>query len=154
MRIIFLDIDGVLNSKKFFCSDCAYAHPDDNLDPYAIKKLNRIIDQTGAKVVISSSWRLGKSIAELDKILCRNGFKGDIIDKTEDLVSQRKTRGYEIRLWLDHHSNIESFVVIDDFYFPTFYKFDKNFVLTDYRVGLSERDADKCINILKTNYTK
>ena len=153
MKVIFLDIDGVLNSKKFFKSDYTYAAPDDSLDPYAIKKLNKIVDKTGAEIVVSSTWRIGKSVDDLENILNRNGFTGHVIDKTEDLIHERKTRGDEIKKWLDEHLNIDSFVIIDDFNFPKFEKyFSTRFVQTDDRVGLSNQDADKCVDILQTNY--
>ena len=64
MRIVFLDFDGVLNSHAYFNArtekfeDVGEAG---ELDPTAVERLNRIIDATGALVVVSSSWRYARS---------------------------------------------------------------------------------------------
>lgn len=155
MRVIFLDIDGVLNSRKFYKSDYAYAYPDDDLDPYAVKRLNHIIEQTKAKVVISSSWRLEHDQAEIQMMMNRNGFQGEIIDMTDNLIKKGMDRGDEIQQWIEAHSDVESFVVIDDFNFPNFDKlFPWRFIQTDYKVGLSNEDVRLCVVCLKANCTK
>ena len=62
MKVIFLDIDGVLNSTKWFdlCRELKAKDPDyvfPELDTVAISNLNWVIRETGALVVVSSSWR-------------------------------------------------------------------------------------------------
>ena len=53
MKVIFLDIDGVLN--------CSKTHNPRNLpyviDPKLLKRFERLLERTGAKVVLSSTWR-------------------------------------------------------------------------------------------------
>ena len=56
-KIIFLDIDGVLNSETYDKNRTAGA-----IDPECAKRLNRIIKETNADIVISSSWKLSPSL--------------------------------------------------------------------------------------------
>ena len=55
MKVIFLDVDGVLNSQQLFekCEDDQLISVDED----NIKNLKTIVDATGAKIVLSSSWR-------------------------------------------------------------------------------------------------
>ena len=57
MKVIFLDVDGVLNSQQLFekCEDDQLISVDED----NIKNLKTIVDATGAKIVLSSSWRYG-----------------------------------------------------------------------------------------------
>lgn len=152
MRVIFLDIDGVLNSDKFYKSDSSKS---DDLDRSAIEKLNQIIAQTNAKVVVSSTWRIMHTQDEIQMMLSRNGFQGEVIDTTDNLIKKGMDRGDEIHQWIENHSNIESFVVIDDFNFPNFDKwFPWRFIQTDWKTGISEEDVRLCVICLKANYTK
>ena len=110
MKIIFLDFDGVLNSenwmvsrfKKFDNDDIATQYPFYEIDPDAVENLNRIIELTGAKVVVSSTWRHGRNPEELSNILKFHNFKGEIIDVTPSLNIKGYTvpRGCEIDFWL------------------------------------------------------
>ena len=58
MKVIFLDIDGVLNSEEYYESfpDGEFIPP---IDPVCVERLKRIVDRTGAKLILSSSWRGG-----------------------------------------------------------------------------------------------
>lgn len=83
-KFIFLDIDGVMNSNLFYSertqdkryNDWIKEHPQRiawnacDIDPRAVERLNRLTDATGAKIVVSSTWRSdrGSEIQEwLDK---------------------------------------------------------------------------------------
>lgn len=127
MKVVFLDFDGVLNSKWWQTFQIRESGRIDMnaLDPSAVRRLNRILAQSGAVVVVSSTWRLLHSVAELVYFLEIAGFSGKVIDRTPKLnVSPFKPtergvcRGDEIRLWLvvsrDTGKNVESFVVLDD----------------------------------------
>lgn len=117
LKIIFLDIDGVLNS-CWFMERLAPPHmaldmPDVDLEN--VKYLNAIIRATGAKVVLSSSWRKIRELKDVADYLTVNcGLRADIIDKTPNLFAQHKQRGDEIAEWLDDHPEVESFVILDD----------------------------------------
>jgi hypothetical protein len=53
MKVIFLDIDGVLNSEEFFRNN-----PNQAISRSGMSILKRIVDKTGAAIVMSSGWRL------------------------------------------------------------------------------------------------
>ncbi len=133
MKLIFLDIDGVLNNYEWFGR--MYAG---NVDPYLVRReildrvsvgvLNHIIKQTGAKVVISSSWRFGRTVEDMRAILGKNGFVGEVVGMTTtdpeavhrvlDSWGERIQRGHEIQAWMGVQAmkgmKIDSYVVIDD----------------------------------------
>ncbi len=133
MKLIFLDIDGVLNNMGWLHT--MYSLGTDPmklrrelLDRVSVGVLNDIVKWTGAKVVISSSWRWGRTLNDMRAILADNGFIGEVIGMTPvdgDLVKEilcmygeRIQRGHEIRAWLKNHImeglEVEAYVVIDD----------------------------------------
>jgi hypothetical protein len=119
LKIIFLDIDGVLNHHDWWrrrgelpdnsSSFDRYLH---DLDPVSVGYLNEIVAATKAKVVISSTWRLHSSLSDPRGLLKRAGFVGDLIDRTPRIPAPR---GREIQLWLDEALlDVESFAILDD----------------------------------------
>jgi len=115
MYVIFLDIDGVLRTYEsdFLWSE-KLGQPIPELykrhfSPDALENLNYITLLTGAKIVITSTWRLFYTLDELKFLFKQRGFRGDIIGVTNIL----DTRGEEIVEWLNDHK-IDNFVVIDD----------------------------------------
>jgi hypothetical protein len=89
-----------------------------DVDRACIKVLNEIVTSAGADVVVSSSLRHGKTVAELQAMLDAQGFIGRVIDKTPSDISGA-TRGEEIAAWLAQHARhaphaVEGFVIIDD----------------------------------------
>ncbi len=109
-RLVFLDIDGVLNSDAFFARE-PEANVDRDLDRLAVKRLDRICAETSAKVVISSTWRLDMTQVELADLLALHGFAGEVVGTTPSLSGPR---GGEIDSWLDAHRGWRSFVILDD----------------------------------------
>ncbi len=130
MRIIFLDFDGVLNSTPFLSANLGKgwksAGEAEALDPANVERLERLVRETAAAVVISSSWRHGRNLPSLCAILASRGFTGRVIGKTPDFVpnndelSKRHCgeRGDEIQAWLDRAPDfgheITSFIILDD----------------------------------------
>lgn len=122
MRVCFLDFDGVLNDAEFL--QTSKDHEDTEageLNPVAVARLNRIVTATDAAIVVSSSWRYGRTVEHLRGMLESRGFLGRVIDKTADWskftdgnVYAAKERGDEIRSWLDEHPEVDTFVVLDD----------------------------------------
>lgn len=150
MKIIFLDVDGVMNSVN-----------DQWLDPKCVDNLHMIVQATGAKVVISSSWRDGwykepekkymnsPEMANLEVAMNELGM--EIYDKTRpQLMGVMDFRGNQIKDYLkDHEGEIEGFVVIDDLFFPDFGPLKDWLVLTDYdEGGLTVERAQEAIFIL------
>lgn len=112
MKVIFLDIDGVLVTKQSILAN-RHIHPHD-FDKDCVNVLNHILFETGAKIVISSTWRLFWNMSELKEHFSKFGIDPDvIIDITPDF-NQSMARGLEIAWWLRNHSEVEDFVIIDD----------------------------------------
>ena len=174
MKVLFLDIDGVLNSENWFAyriycvknnmvnilmnfvdtDDRNIKHKLTMLDDRAIANLNRIIEETECKVVLSSSWR---SSIESENIFTQNllklkGFKYEFYDVTPRLWFSDFSirRGEEIKFWLDKESEkheIESFVILDDDS-DMLPEQMNNFIHVDGQVGLTDRDVLTAIEIL------
>ena len=104
-RVIFLDIDGVLAPIRRWDR---YG----DLDPGCIRVLNEIVARGEADVVVSSTWRYGKTVAELQAMLDTEGFTGRVLDKTP-VGGPGADRGEEIAAWLADHE-VGGFVIIDD----------------------------------------
>lgn len=111
MRIVFLDFDGVLNSRRFFARSGPIERPDDALDPAAVARVDRVIARTGAKVVISSTWRIMDPLDRIAGILRAHGFGGEVVGATPVVGG---SRGREIGAWLDQSKGVRSFVILDD----------------------------------------
>lgn len=141
MKVIFLDIDGVLISRRYASRNTA--------DPRCIEELNRITDTTGAEIVVSSSWK-HHGLQKITLILKQWGVAGDIIDMTPD-AEEGYDRKWEIMTWLDragfYRWTDSSFVVIDDE--PDAFPVESYSVLTDFESGLNQIDADRAIAILE-----
>lgn len=103
--MIFLDIDGVLAPIRQWDR---YG----DLDPACIQVLNQIVAAGNAAVVVSSTWRYGKSVAELQAMLDAEGFAGRVLDKTPT-GGPGSDRGDEIAAWLAEHV-VGGYVIIDD----------------------------------------
>lgn len=123
MKVIFLDVDGVLNSEQWF-KECykKYGKPCSyELDHACIVRLKRLIDKTDAYIVVSSTWRFGFKdnddgwqilMNELESVGIKNRFIG--ITPSLSHLYDSCCRGYEIQKWLDSNEDIENFVIIDD----------------------------------------
>lgn len=158
MKVIFLDIDGVLNSEEFFVErtqNCRYdayrsagysAKMSRNLcslDSIAIANLNHLITQTGAKIVVSSTWRSDDPF--LQEVFAVVGIPA-YIDITPYTVTRH--RGMEINYWLDKHPEVENYVILDDDN-DMLDKQLEHFVQTDaYKRGLSLENVEQAIKIL------
>jgi hypothetical protein len=138
--ICFLDIDGVLNNKSFLLNN-----PGLEINPECIQLLNKLLKETNASVVISSSWRIGQSIYWLQNMLEKVGFKYPerIIGAT--ISDSKGQRGDEIDLWL-RQIHVDAFVILDD-------DDDMNvvqdmLVQTSFETGLLEEHVEKAKQII------
>ncbi len=159
MNILFLDIDGVLNSTQWYNSDSCIALGKSvkrYFDPVCVGNLNRIVAETQCRVIISSSWRLLKELQELQNIFYVVGFKGKIYGKTPMSSSYNMEnpipRGLEIQEWLDSHTNkfksSIKYAILDDE--DDFLESQKPyFFQTDFNIGLDDTLAEKIISFYK-----
>jgi hypothetical protein len=136
-RVIFLDIDGVLAPIRRWDR---YG----DLEPACIAVLNEIVAGACADVVISSTWRYGKTVPELQAMLEAEGFRGRVVDKTPT-VAPGARRGEEIAAWLTDHA-VEGYVIIDDH--GDMGELGTALVLTHPGHGLQAADVPRAIEIL------
>jgi hypothetical protein len=145
MKVIFLDIDGVLNSQNFIHSFNGKWELH-SVDPNAINVLNEIIKATNAKIVISSSWRIILDLNEIKDILIENGFVGEIIGKTPIIRDNNRCRGDEINAYLEANPNIDKFIILDDD--SDMDNLIDRLVKTSYIDGLLPKHIEKAISLL------
>ena len=148
MRYIFLDIDGVLNTGRNDCLD-----PERNGHPFdseAVLNLGRIVRETGARIVISSSWR-HMGVGKLREMWGRWGLPGDVGGVTPGVWGEDvafPTRGEEIKAWLETCPSPVSYVVLDDFDEHAAGQ-EGRWVIVNPHPGISADDAENAISILK-----
>lgn len=110
MKVLFLDIDGVLNSHRSAVAFGgmpfdARAHRH-RFDDIAIRLIGGIAQTAGAIIVLSSSWRNDVSWTQIGPALGLH-----IEDRTPSLIGPR---GREIAAWLDAHPEVERYAIVDD----------------------------------------
>lgn len=148
MKLIFLDIDGTINN-----SSCWGVRPIENrFAPECIAALNKITEETGADIVVSSTWRSSFEFDKLIDMLKSNNVKGNIIGQTPPTRSSDSCRGDEISEWLHSASNklgkrIEHFVILDDN--SDMDPIMDHLVQCDSHIGLTEELANKAIEMLR-----
>lgn len=150
-RIIFLDFDGVLNTEYYqgllqFQGKQWQDQYGAFFDPRAVRQLKRIIDATGADIVVESSWKyLGlEAMRELWRV---RDLPGRVIDITPSLTNN-KSKGEEIAAWLSEYAMPDArYVIIDDEYVMLDAQIPF-FIWTNPYEGLTEEQADRAISIL------
>jgi hypothetical protein len=135
--VIFLDVDGVLAPIRQWDR---YG----DLDPGCIQVLNEIAAGERADVVVSSTWRYGRTVAELQAMLTAVGFTGRVLDKTP-VGAPGTHRGHEIAAWLSEHA-VGGYVIIDDH--VDVGELRTHLVLTHSAQGLQAADAPRAIATL------
>ncbi len=117
MKIVFLDIDGVMNNWTHLDSlgsfGVHYKWDESCFDPKSVKALSAILRKSGAKVVISSTWRKYDSDKAIEAMLEMHGLRCEVIDHTPVKLSLH-ARGDEIAHWLMDHPEVTHFIAIDD----------------------------------------
>lgn len=153
MRIIFLDIDGVMNST----ASAKQFRTFHRASPEAVTALNCILrNDDDIQLVISSAWRELHSLDYIAGWLEGNGVqRGRVLDKTPVIKTMSGPlyvsvdRGDEITKWIAQHDNeLTSYVVLDDDYDMADHK--ERFIRTDFSVGLTMGNARSAVKILET----
>ena len=159
-KIIFLDLDGVLNT----------SHWDRNatidqygyvFDPNAVANLAEIIRETGAEIVVSSSWK-SMGVKKLQQMWKDRQLPGRVNDVTPNTMSDEfllhadldnmdilSLRGQEIKEWLMlHGQDVSHYVILDDMN-DILQEQEPHFVWIDSKVGITKGNAVQAIMILK-----
>jgi hypothetical protein len=167
MHVVFLDMDGVLNSVEWFRSqECLDADkgiaPDPHtdywwtrmIDPAAVERLNQIVEATEAKVVISSSWRYHNDPPTMQRYLDARGFRGEVIGRTplahqlpEGIRDMGGIRGQEIQTWLVKNVPlmVDGFVILDDMGAGAFAHMATYLVQSTWGFGLLDKHVPAAI---------
>jgi len=148
MKVIFLDIDGVLNRLGTPQEGRTTTQWNGfiGMEPELVQRFNSLVKKTGVQVVLSSTWRLSPTWREDMK---GNGLDFEFLDRTESLYdankSRRLDRGFEINKWLSEHPDVDKYVIIDD---DSDMLPDQVFVQTSYAHGLTKEvmeRVEKCL---------
>lgn len=152
MKILFLDIDGVIASLNYIrqSSRIRMPHPDEygyGFDPICVDHLKTILESCpDVKIVLSSSWK-SMGLAKVQDMWKIRNVPGEVIDITPDLYVME--RGLEIDKWITQHPEITTYCIIDDDSDMMEWQMDK-FVHTVAEVGITEEDVKKAIAILNS----
>jgi hypothetical protein len=122
------------------------------LDEELVARLSRLVGSTGAKVVVSSSWRQRRTLDELRQIFAERGYVGELLDVTPRHArpldgDERPVRRAEIAEWLERHPEVGSYVILDDNH--DFGALARRHVATDSKVGLTDDDVRRARAILE-----
>jgi len=143
MKILFLDIDGVLNSVRSCIAFDGYPYSNSNyekFDDIAVNLIRKLCKTTNTKIILSSTWRLFKGWDKLYEVL-----NLPIIDKTPHKLSS--TRGEEIDMWLSNNK-VDKYAIVDDDNDILVYQLPY-FVKVDNTNGLSYENYLQLLKLLK-----
>lgn len=155
MKVIFLDYDGVINrinSPNYATPVVMVGDIMTMAEPELVYRLNILVDRTGAEIVLSSSWRHSPTWRE---DLRASGVVKPLLDRTPRYSDHKKygiehcdlCRGHNIQDWLDEHSEVERYAILDDSgdMLPSQLH---SFFKTDTAHGLTQDIADAVCNHL------
>jgi hypothetical protein len=153
MKIIFLDFDGVMDTAYYDHMLSKQGLPGNDpygtvFDPNCVHNLRRIIDNTGADIVVSSSWKHFMTYKEFLEMWDARGLPGFVTDVTP-IPDMRRNRGDEIDAWLNE-CNVEcQYVIIDDLDGSNFneHQIPRLLVVNPF-FGLDEDTAERAIYLL------
>jgi len=158
LKILFLDVDGVLNNPSTLWDD---AHC--GIDNEMLKYLKFIVLRTGCKIVLSTTWRLSDDAKTvlLHTLKTRADLNTDdlVIGQTPSLKKRGGHRTHEIAEYLRANAyrfNVVSWCAVDDL---SLHKYDDfsaqflrgHFVRTDKRIGMTPQNMMQCVAALNAN---
>lgn len=156
MKVIFLDFDGVITTVL----------SNWKLDKKKMDMVKQICDATGAKIVVSSSWRRYTIEQTIELITTKQKEKHCqhflypeyIIDITARMYGFKSGnreehfglyRGVEIEQWLSEHQDVTNYVILDDDTDMLLCQ-KNNFIKTNAYSGICKKDVEKAIKILNS----
>ncbi len=158
INVIFLDIDGVVNIFDAEENHKTYRDEFGHLfKKECVQHLRNIIEKTGAKIVISSIWRLG-GLQEMKDMWKKRDLPGEVIGITPRFFVKEGDelhscpRGFEIKEWfnkaklINKDLKVDNYVILDDDC-DMLYEQRNNFVKCDNSVGINQNVEDQCLEI-------
>lgn len=155
MKVLFLDVDGVLNHRGVFV-------PGNGALPLCkkcVERLTRMVEKTSASIVLSSTWRLGGEQSTHVQKLKNAGVLDHAhddwrtidmpIDDDSIIIPYSQRRGAEIAEWLGRHPEVSVYAIVDDDsdMLPEHLPF---FVQTTFDTGLQDAHVEQIVSILGT----
>ena len=169
MKVIFLDVDGVLNNKLFLKKRRIILKENKGiyiprLDDKNFIALKTLVERTNAKIILSSYWRyyFDKNLMPNNNGLHNHGkdltlklrkHNLSLKDKTSTDLTRFQKRGDIIKEYLHTHEDIDNFVILDDDNIMKEFT-DTNLVQTKPEYGLTMSDVKKAENILNKTKVK
>jgi|GEM_PF-881726 len=165
--VIFLDIDGVLNSTTFHKD--SFDRQNSLIDPILVARLDKLVQKTDSLIVISSALRFIYSLPELREILGNAGIKNSRTRVIDTLLGDSggnrlvNSKGTYILDWLRFHPKVKDYLILDDTDLTDDIIHSKsviahfkqrlfpNLVRTDPDLGLTEENDLQAAKILSHN---
>lgn len=148
-KLIFLDVDGVLNHQGQHTGlDHRVDTPSGVVSAGCVRLLNHITDETGAKLVLSSTWRKDSRFDAIES-LKKGGVTGEFIGTTGS-GGDMSCRGGEIERWLrdnEFSHFYDNYIILDDDN-DMLLSQAGNYLHVDPAVGLTHNTAYRAINKL------
>lgn len=145
-KILFLDIDGVLNSKIYYKYIYKPEEGHSRFDPYCVVLIKRLVEEFSLQIVITSTWRNG-IIDRLKKELQESNLSPYLHSDWHTPILRPVSRGKEIKLWLDSHPEIQNYLIIDDSENLLEYQMNK-LVKTDNYAGMAQMQYNQARYLL------
>lgn len=163
MKLIFLDIDGVLNSSSWNEAHPEEIHEGRLIDKEKVKLLSKLVQETQAKIVLHSGWRfwfnenmtpLRREALYFVKLLEEQSLS--LYDKTPDLTTEEiraskkfsLVKASEILEWLKQHEEIDNYIVLEDLELHN-KEIELHQIKTDASEGLTDENVAHAIRFLK-----
>lgn len=160
-NVIFLDVDGVLNSEVWNEKHQREIQDGLLIDSVKVKLLGELVRQTEARLVLHSGWRFWfdknlqpvKREAEyLRELLQKEQM--EIYSVTPDFSTEeiRRTKRFslvkagEIRAWLEEHREVKSWIVLDDLDLND-EEIKRRQIRTNNKTGLTKEDVEKAMRL-------
>ena len=153
MKVVFLDFDGVMDTEYYDYVLAKEGKPGNDeygiiFDPNSVKNLKYIIDQTGADIVVTSSWKYMMSYQDFINMWKARELPGFVTDVTPNIHGCR-CRGDEIDAWLKECKSQCQYVILDDLGVDNFNSRQiPRLLIVNPFYGIDEGIAERAINLL------
>jgi hypothetical protein len=112
-KILFLDIDGVLNSEVYYKTTSHLENNSSRFDPLSVEFIKKLVEEFSLRIVISSTWRYGAADRLMHELKNSKLIKY-LYHEWFTPVIHPAHRGTEIKLWIDLHPEVTDYIIIDD----------------------------------------